>query len=395
MQSGSEKTTFKFLKKVIDSLSLPESGKRTYCWDTEVRGLCLDVTSKGNKTFYFRRTVNYKRQQSLIGRYPELSIEEARARVLDLGNQIAKGEDLTEKKRLQLAEPTFGQLLQQYLDGHAKQRCLAWKEMEAVFRRYLTDWKERKLSSIRVSEVQERMNRIAEKHGKVPANHTLTYARAAINWCIQNGVARGANPWANVKKFKTQARERFLRPEELGRFFANLEKLPNETGIRDYIYLSLYTGARRSNVMGMRWEQIDFDLGLWRIPRTKSGDSQTLPLTEFALKILKRRYDERTNEFVFPSDGSGSGHLMEPKKGWQALLKAAEIEDLRMHDLRRTLGSYMAIGNQSLHVIGKVLGHKSPTATQIYSRLTNDPLLQAMEKAQKDMEAAAKKKRVN
>ena len=219
----------------------------------------------------------------------------------------------------------------------------------------------------------------------------MTYAKAAINWCINVGIVTGDNPWSGATKFKTQARERFLKPDELEKFFTCLSKLSNEYGIQDYIYISLFTGARRANVLAMRWDQLDFDLGIWRIPRTKSGDSQTLPLTSSALAILSKRFDERSedNDWVFPSKTSTSGHLVEPKKGWYALLKASGLEDLRMHDLRRTLGSYMAIGNQSLLVIGKVLGHKSPTATQIYSRLTYDPLRQAMEKAQNDMLTAA------
>jgi integrase len=138
----------------------------------------------------------------------------------------------------------------------------------------------------------------------------------------------------------------------------------------------------------MRWEQIDFDLAIWTIPLTKSGDSQTLPLPTFVLELLIARQEDRVSEWVFPGKGK-TGHLVEPKMGWYNLLKAAEIEGLRIHDLRRTLGSYMAMGNQSLHMIGKVLGHRSPTATQIYSRLAHDPIRQAMEKAQNDMLAAA------
>jgi integrase len=158
--------------------------------------------------------------------------------------------------------------------------------------------------------------------------------------------------------------------------------------VRDYVYLSLFTGARQANVLAMRWDQIDFGLGIWTIPRTKSGDSHTIPLTSSALEILSMRRQSAKGEWVFSGDGK-TGHLVEPKKGWRALLKEAGIKDLRMHDLRRTLGSYMAMGNQSLHMIGKALGHKSPTATQIYSRLAYDPLRQAMEKAQSDMFSAA------
>lgn len=131
---------------------------------------------------------------------------------------------------------------------------------------------------------------------------------------------------------------------------------------------------------------------MWRIPRTKSGESHTLPLIAILLERAKENERKQKlgggSEWVFPGKGC-SGHLVEPKKGWYALLESAGLQDLRMHDLRRTLGSYMAIGNQSLHVIGKVLGHKSASATQIYSKLTHNPLREAMEKAENDMLRAA------
>jgi integrase len=259
--------------------------------------------------------------------------------------------------------------------------------MEAVFRRYLSAWRDRKLSTIRVSEVQARMNEIGRQNGQTAANHTLTYAKAAINWCIKSGLTKSSNPWLSVSKFKLNPRERFLKPEELKRFFSALQSMVN-TDVRDYLYLSLFTGARQANVLSMRWDQIDFELGTWTIPRTKSGDSQTIPLTVNALSILQERSDSQNSEWVFPGPGK-TGHLVEPKKAWYGLLETAKIDDLRMHDLRRTLGSYMAMGNQSLHMIGKVLGHKSPTATQIYSRFTHDPVRQAMQKAQNDMFTAA------
>lgn len=297
------------------------------------------------------------------------------------------GEDPAMKKHTQKQELTFGELLNQYLDGHAKVRCLASKEMEAVFRRYLSDWKERKLSSIKVSEVQARLNDIGRDNGQTAANHTLTYAKAAINWCIKNGLTKSTNPWLGASKFKLNPRERFLKPEELMRFFTALQSMLN-TDVRDYLYLSLFTGARQANILSMRWDQIDFELGVWTIPRTKAGGSQTIPLTINAIAILQRRFDSRSGDWIFPGPGK-TGHLVEPKKAWYALLETSKISDLRMHDLRRTLGSYMAMGNQSLLMIGKVLGHKSPTATQIYSRFTHDPVRQAMQKAQNDMFIAA------
>ena len=208
--------------------------------------------------------------------------------------------------------------------------------------------------------------------------------RALFSWGIKYGYFSGANPCTGITKFKTRSRERFIRPDEFEKF---LETLKNETNIdfRDYVYLSLFTGARQANVLSMRWDQIDFDLNLWYIPITKNKESQTLPLTELAKRLLEDRYERRkSDEWVFPSV-SACGHVVEPKAGWRKFLKDAGLKDLRMHDLRRTLGSYMAMNNQSLQIIGKVLGHKSATATQIYSRLSSDPLKQAMEAAQASM----------
>jgi len=374
-------------KRSIEELPLPEPGRRKDYYDTQIPALLLQVSCSGTKTFYVRKKVAEESRRLLVGRYPDLTIDDARKRALEICNAVAKGEDPYEKRRIARSELTFGELLDQYIESHARIHCIAWEEMQAVFRRYLSDWRGRKLTSIRKVEVQARLTQIGEKHGKTAANHTLTYARAAINWCIKAGVTKSENPWAAAQKFKLPSRERFILPDELSKFFSCLERLPN-ADVKDYLLVSLFTGARRANVLAMRWNQIDFTLGLWTIPHTKNGSSHTIPLTGRVLEILSARRTVSENEWVFPGTGK-TGHLVEVKKGWQLLLKDAGIDDLRLHDLRRTLGSYLAMGNQSLHMIGKVLGHKSPTATQIYSRFAQDPVRGALEKAQSDMLEAA------
>lgn len=153
--------------------------------------------------------------------------------------------------------------------------------------------------------------------------------------------------------------------------------------------MSLFTGAWQGNVLAIRWDQFDFELGVWHIPITKNKESQTVPLTDLAMQILEDPHEYRkSDEWVFPSDGA-SGHVVALKKAWAKFLERTEWADLRMHDLRRTHGSYMAMNNQLLQIIGKVLGHKSPTATQIYSRLAFDPLKHAMEAAQASMANSA------
>lgn len=140
--------------------------------------------------------------------------------------------------------------------------------------------------------------------------------------------------------------------------------------------------------LAMRWDQINLEQGEWYIPNTKNKTPQTIPLTEEAIVILQRRKQAVTSEYVFPSTGS-TGHLMEPKLGWQRILARAEVANLRIHDLRRTLGSWQARTGASLAIIGKSLNHKSPQATAIYVRLDLDPVRASVEKATKAIFNAA------
>jgi integrase len=104
-------------------------------------------------------------------------------------------------------------------------------------------------------------------------------------------------------------------------------------------------------------------------------------MTTQVKELLGSMEHDSDSEWVLPSKKSASGHLEDPKRPWQDLLARAGIENLRLHDLRRTQGSYQAITGSSLHIIGKSLGHKSPSATELYSRLTTDPIRESMQRA--------------
>jgi integrase len=206
----------------------------------------------------------------------------------------------------------------------------------------------------------------------------------AIDWEILSG----QNPTDRIKKFPEKSRERFLQPDEFPRFFKAVNEEANTT-IRDYILISLLTGARRTNAVEMRWEQINFEHGTWTIPVTKSGDSHTVPLVPEAMEILMARKSDSESEWVFPGTGE-TGHLVEPTKAWRNILKRAGIKDLRLHDLRRTMGSWQASTGASLSVIGKSLAHKNVSTTAIYARLHLDPVRDAMSKATSAMMEAGK-----
>lgn len=131
--------------------------------------------------------------------------------------------------------------------------------------------------------------------------------------------------------------------------------------------------------------------GTWTIPgeQHKNGDPVTLPLHPTAKQVLEGRLDAANGSlWVFPTEASRTGHLQEPRKAWTAILKQAGLEDLRIHDLRRTFGSYQAVANVSLHTIGKSLGHRGSGATQIYARLNLEPVRAAVHAGVEAMLAA-------
>ncbi len=215
----------------------------------------------------------------------------------------------------------------------------------------------------------------------------LALCSIVFNKAVEFGLLDKVNPALGIKKFREQSRDRFLQADELPRFFKALAMETNDN-IRDYFILGVLTGARRSNLLAMRWDQINLERREWRIPQTKNGTPHIIPLMEEAVFLLQQRKTSAANDFVFPGLGR-TGHLSEPKKGWKRILAQAGIADLRIHDLRRTLGSWQARTGASLAIIGKSLNHKSPQATSIYARLDLDPVRASVEKATKAMLEAA------
>jgi integrase len=221
----------------------------------------------------------------------------------------------------------------------------------------------------------------------VTANRAIQLLKRLFNFArIEPNPAAGRA----VKYFRESTRDRFLQPAELPRLFRALDEA--DELIRDFILLSLFTGQRRSNVQSMRWDEIDLSGRLWTIPgeKTKAHLPISVPLTQAAMDILMRRQSSCVDSpYVFPGDGA-SGHLVEPKTAWKSIRKRAGIVNLTLHDLRRSMASWMAIRGTSLPIIGKALGHKSPTATAIYSRLTMDPVRHGVDAATAAMLAAGK-----
>ncbi len=377
-----------FTKAAIGALPLPDPGKRADYQDTKATGLQLRVAASGIKTLSVLRRINGKLERITLGRYPDMTIEQARRRAAEIGVAIANGANPAEIKRGDKAEMTLGELFAEYLERHAKPHGKKTiPDMRDSFRRYLGQWQSRRLSVISKSDVQKLHSQLGKEIGPHTANRTLELIRAIINRGIAWGLFTKANPATGIEKFKLKSRERFLHADELPSFFQALADEPNET-IRDYVLISLLTGARKANVLEMKWDEVNFNRAEWHILETKNGTPQTVTLSPEALQVLRNRKPVEGATFVFTGTGR-HGHLAEPKKGWKRILGRAGIVNLRIHDLRRTLGSWQAKTGASLAIIGKSLNHKNPNTTAIYARLDLDPVRDSVNTATSAMMAAA------
>lgn len=421
---------FNFSRANILAIVPPGSG-RQYYRDERTRALVLDVQASGTKTFQVYRKVDGKPTRISLGRYnpdlpdsreipngvdplsfignsPDLNIRMARKLADAVNASIDRGVNpaqTVKQTRLRMEQEltlrqAFNHYYKDHLVAHSKKTA---SDLQNDFARYLgkvpqgqkkkhgkekaksegsVDWEQRKLSSISAADVRQLMIKLKDNVGPRTANKVFVLMRSVYNKMIEWRLYDGENPCSHIQKFKERSRDRFLTSNELPRFFHELDKI-DHADFKDFVHLSLFTGARRSNVLSMRWQDLNLEAGIWMIPGEQSKNDMplTIPLTSETRNILtRRRKITGSSPYVFPAD-SASGHMSPPKKRWKRLLQDAGITDLRLHDLRRSLGSWAAMTGASLPVIGKALGHKSSEATAIYARLQHEPVTEAMERA--------------
>ena len=389
--SSHEPRRIAFSKTRLESLPSPERG-RVYYADSQTAGLSLCVTYTGAKTFYYIKKVDGRTQFVRLGRFPAgLTVEQARKLAAGLNVAVAGGQDPQEAKRERREEATFAELWAHwdtYTQGRKKATSRHGDKLQ--YEAYLKEWAGRRLSSIKRQDVAALHSRLGSKSGAYQANRVLALVKSMFNKAGALGW-KGENPARGIEKFPEVARDRFLTPEELPAFFQALTEEPNPF-LQGFFLLALLTGARRGNLTAMRWEEIGWKLRQWRIPDTKAGMAIVVPLSPPAMEVLERLHSLATAEYEWVFPGRGGGHLKDPMPAWRRLLKRAKLQDLRIHDLRRSLGSWQAMGGASLHIIGKSLGHTRPETTAIYARLTLDPVRDSVERAGAAMIEAGKAK---
>lgn len=384
----------KFTKSLLSKLSVPEVGKRETIYDTEVPKLALRMTHTGVRAFYVIKRAGGSMAWIKLGVFPDMTVEQARKEAGIVLGEFAHGANPAAVKRAIKAELTFSEAFDQFLAGKRKRDGTGLsdktkRDYQDLLRLHMGAIKSKKLSAVERSEVKAIHARVTKK-SPAQADKAVAMISAVFTYMLDLEHFKGVNPASRIQKNPTIERDRFLQPDELARFFDALAKIPSDT-MRDFFLIALLTGARRANVSSMRWSDIDLESAVWHLAKTKNGTPQNVTLSPEAAAILKARAERPgTSPYVFPGVGK-TGHLVEPKSAWKRLLKNADIENLRVHDLRRTLGSWQARTGASLLVIGKSLNHKTHQATRIYARLDLDPVRQSVNTATVAMMGAVRK----
>lgn len=421
--------------------------------DSKVAGLYLRVTPGGVKTFSFvgRPKGATKSERETIGRYPAVRPEEARALAMQMAGSIAGGKSVAAARQAKKGEMTVDELWDLYAE-YAKAHDKKLDTFENAWNSFVRPkWGSKRLSDIKSLAVerwhlelpgqimearaqkaaalvalhQARRREVAQRQavrrhgpdpkrpipgsvdtdkknkftGRTAANRALELLRAMYNFARheKRQYFVGANPASGHKLYEVDARERFLQPDELRPFFAALAAEPNET-FRDFFCVALLTGVRRAAVLAMKWDDVSLFRAEWAIDKSmmKNKKAQTVTLAPEAVQILEQRYQKRNGSaYVFPSDRTEAArageddHIKEPHSAWTRILERAELKDLHIHDLRRTLGSWQARTGSSLILIGKSLNHMDPQSTAIYAKLDLDPVRQSVDRATSAMFEAA------
>lgn len=426
----------KLTKRTIDGLVYEGDGnRRDVRWDDDLHGFGVRVYPSGRRAYVVSYRVHGRKRLMTLGATTVLTLDQARSRAQKYLVSVGDGDDPLEIRRRAANGETINDLCKTYMDRHAKQRKRSWKDDERRIERHIKPaWGNLKVVALKRSDVATLHTRIGGKN-PYEANRTVRLVSKIFELAQRWGFVpdEHANPAKGIELYREQKRDRWVTPEELPKLAEAIDEEANEA-IKAALWLYLLTGTRRSELLAARWGDLDWERKELRLPETKAGRIHYVPLSEPALALLRKLPQEEDCPYIFPSPKSGTagtgkdkhaqsrGHLVNVSKPWQRVRDRATVklwmdspderisglvtqlqessgriptrqeveqaagfdlprglQDVRLHDLRRTVGSWLAQAGNSLHLIGRVLNHSSTNTTAIYARFGEDHVRLAME----------------
>lgn len=395
-------------KRAVDALRPGE--RDTLLWDAELPGFGVRCRSSGGKFYVLKYRAGGRQRWYTIGRHgAPWTVEEARREARRLLGEVAVGDDPAERKAVARRDLTVASLCDLYIaegcatkkpstlatdrgriERHIK-RLLGRKPVRAVVRadieRLMLDVANGKTA---VDVKTGPRGRAIVKGGKGTATKSVTLLGAIFSFAVNRGL-RADNPVHGVRTFKSRRCERFLSAAELARLgdaLAAAEREGDSPSALTALRLLALTGCRKSEILTLRWEYIDWERSCLRLPDSKT-DAKVVPLGSPALALLQALPRLEGSPYVLPG-GKPSGHYVGLAKVWRRVRARAGLPDVRLHDLRHSFASVGAAGGDSLLVIGRLLGHANASTTDRYAHLSDDPLRTAADRTAGRIAAAMK-----
>ena len=364
----------KLTKRVVEALKA--DGADTVYWDGELTGFGVRVRKSGRKNYVLQTRVRGKLRWFTIGQHGRITAVEARVAALEILAQAKKGIDPRDASARRKAEPVMAELGRRFLEQYVPTHCKP--STQAGYRRSVTLFIDPALGEMRISEVERKD--IAKLHHDMrdkpyQANRALGVLSKMFSLAEVWGLRPdGSNPCRHVKRYKERMRERFLSPEETERLGEVLREAETEMPSAVAAFrLLLLTGCRLSEIQLLRWEHVKDDC--IELPDAKTG-GRVVPLGPEARAVLANLPREEDNPWVITGRLPGS-HLTDLQKPWRRIRARAELEDVRIHDLRHSYASRALALGESLTMIGKLLGHTQVQTTARYAHLARDSIQSA------------------
>ena len=378
----------KFSNRTLASLPAPATGQVDY-WDTTFPGFGFRVSRGGKKTFIAMYSFEGRKRRFSLGAYPSLSLANARDEARKAMAAAGKGTDPATKRAQQRSAETFSQLVDAYIERHAKIKKRSWERDEAILNKdFVPTLGRRKARNITRRDIVEVLDGIVARGAPIQANRSLEIVRKVFNWALSRdeGLIE-FNPCQGIEKpARENQRDRVLSSDELRDLWLGLSGTPRRKtkdqrmsmspAIRLALKFQLVTVQRKGEVIGAAWDEIDVESGSWTIPsnRSKNGLAHKVPLSPLAQSLLKKiRKLDKKSDWLFesprvskPITGPAVDHA------FRLSLAALGLCNVVPHDLRRTGASHMtSIGIPRL-VVSKVLNHAETGVTATYDRHSYD-----------------------
>jgi integrase len=372
---------------LVKRLPAPAKGNRL-TFDDGVSGFAARITAAGHRGFVLNYEKDGRQRRYTIGSLGDWTTADARARARELRREIDQGGDPMANIEAERAAPTMAELCDRFEQEHLpRKRQGTADDYRQMLRNHIRPHfgAHAKVQDVRFADVDALHRKITNSGAPYAANRCVAIVSRLFSLAVQ-WHWRETNPAKGIERNVEYRRQRYLTADELTRLTQALANHPDRQ-TADIIRLLLLTGARKGEVLSMRWTDLDLANGIWSKPAssTKQKQDHTVPLSAPARQLLSTI--ERSGDYVFPGAGA-SGHVVEIKKSWAAVCRAAGIDGLRIHDLRHSFAAELASGGASLPLIGALLGHSNPVTTHRYSHLFQDPQRAAVERVGATIAAA-------